>query len=63
MSIEDFNQLPLLISRRHILRVTGWANNTFYKQVRVGRLKPVTSTGGGHARFRREDLRPLVQPS
>lgn len=63
MTLDEFNKLPLMVSRRHIMAVTGWANNTFYKHVRVGKLKPVASTDGGHARFRREDLRPLVQPA
>jgi len=62
MTLAEFDKLPLIVSRRHILEVTGWANDTFYKYVRVGQLKPVNETPGGHHRYRREDLRPLVQP-
>jgi predicted DNA-binding transcriptional regulator AlpA len=60
MSAEEFQRLPLMVSRRQVLAVTGWAKGTFYKHVNAGALKPVMQTPGGHQRFRKLDLKFLL---
>ncbi len=60
MTEEEFHRLPLILSRRHVLRITGWCKDTFYKEVRSGRLKPVMTTARGQQRFRKNDFKFLL---
>lgn len=60
MSADEFQKLPLMVSRRQVLAVTGWAKTTFYKQIQAGVIKPVQETPGGHQRFRKLDLKFLL---
>lgn len=60
MSAEEFNRLPLMISRRQVLAITGWCKGTLYKQVAAGVIKPIMQTPGGQSRFRKLDLKFLL---
>lgn len=60
MSADEFNRLPLMISRRKVIEITGWSKTTFEKQVKCGALKPVMTLPDGKRFFRKLDFRELV---
>lgn len=60
MTLEEFHRLPLLLTRRQVLAVTGWCKKTFYKQVDAGQLKPALTLPTGKQFFRKRDFEALV---
>lgn len=60
MSAQEFDQLPLMISRRKVIEITGWSKSTFEKQVKAGTIKPVMVLQDGKRFFRKLDFRALV---
>ena len=63
MTTEEFKRLPLMLSRRTVIQVTGWSKHTFYKQVECGELKPVKTLPGGKQLFRKQDFAAVIAPA
>lgn len=45
MTLNQWDKLPLLLRRGHVLAVTGWSRRTFYLRVKSGALRPVAFGG------------------
>jgi translation elongation factor EF-1alpha len=60
VSAQEFNELPLMIPRAKVLKITGWSKSTFTKRVKCGHLKPVMTLPGGKQLFRKLDFSGLV---
>lgn len=40
MTKESFDNLPLLLTRHHVMAITGWSRKIFYARIKEGILRP-----------------------
>lgn len=60
MTYEEIDELPLLIRRKDLIRLTGWGADSIAGYVQDGRLTPVRPSGRRKGLWRKYEVLQVV---
>lgn len=63
MTGEEWDALPLLLKRKHVLRATGWSKDMLDTLIGNGVVHPQKLTGQTQRSFFKEEIQKFIRPA